>query len=294
MSGPATTPVGPAPRDRLAGEVHLWLLPLRESIPPELERRWRELLSPEELAAQDRFRVAGARRQHLAARALARTSLSRYAAVGPADWRFRTGPEGKPEIAGPRAAPPLAFNLSHTRGLVACVVTLGRDAGVDVEQSTRRLTDPLALARHGFAPAERRALERLTGRARRELFCDLWTLKEAYVKARGGGFLALPARKVVFEIVPEGAARGTIRLGFEPGLEDRAGDWQVALLAPTDKHRLAVAVRRGAGPDLPLVTHQVEPAGSPPRRTDPPVLATTPPPPAPAGAAAHREPMGDR
>ena len=282
MSGAATGAGGPALLDRLADEVHIWLLRLRESIPAPVERRWRELLSPDEAAAQHRFRVEPARRQHLAARALARTTLSRYVPVAPESWRFAAGPEGRPEIAGPPGLPPLRFNLSHTRGLVACVVTLGRDSGVDVERPERRLADPLALARHGFAPAEREALARLTGGARRRRFCELWVLKEAYVKARGAGFLSLPASKVVFDLDTDGA----IRLRLEPGLDDRAEDWQAALMAPTGEHRLAVAVRRGAGPELALVTHEVESPGGAARRVDPEILARTPAPRLPAGVAA--------
>ena len=53
---------------RLADEAHIWLLRLRESIPARLEHRWLDLLSPEEAAANRRFRSASARRQHLAAR----------------------------------------------------------------------------------------------------------------------------------------------------------------------------------------------------------------------------------
>ena len=273
----------------LADEVHLWLLRLRQSIPPRLERRWRALLSPEEAEADRRFRVEPARRQHLAARALVRTTLSRYADIDPRRWEFRAGPQGKPEIAGPAGAPPLQFNLSHTRGLVACVVTLGLDAGVDVERPARRIRDPLALARHGFAPAEREALERLTGGARHELFCDLWTLKEAFVKARGAGFLALPARKLAYEIAPG----GVIDLTLEPELEDRAEAWQVALLEPTADHRLAVAIRRGDRSDLTLVTHEVEPPAAV-RRVRPEILARSPAPEVVADAALAPQPRGAR
>jgi 4'-phosphopantetheinyl transferase len=266
--------------ERLADEAHLWLVSLRESIPETLERRWRGLLSPQEETADRRFRVESARRQHLAARALVRTTLSRYAEVDPRRWRFRSGPQGRPEIADPAGTPALRFNLSHTRGLVACLVTLGLDAGVDVERPGRRLRDPLALARHGFAPAERAALQRLSGGARRELFYDLWTLKEAYVKARGAGFLTLPASKLAYEITPNRA----IHLTLEPELEDRAEAWQVALLAPTADHRLALAIRRGRRPDLPLAAWAVVPLASAARPLSPRILARSPAPAVTAGA----------
>jgi 4'-phosphopantetheinyl transferase len=281
MSAVPASDSGPRLLAGLADEAHLWLVRLRESIPPEVESRWHDLLSPEEEAANRRFRVETARREHLAARALVRTTLSRYADVAPHRWRFREGPQGRPEIDGPAGAPPLRFNLSHTRGLVALVVTLELDAGVDVERPARRLKDPLALARHGFAPAEQRALERLGASARRELFCHLWTLKEAYVKARGSGILALPASRVACEI----ASDGLIGMSFDGELEDRPEDWQLALLAATGEHRLAVAVRRGGRPDLRLVIREVEPPAPSARRVRPEILARSPAP-AAAGAGA--------
>ncbi|MFQ5349148.1 MAG: 4'-phosphopantetheinyl transferase family protein [Thermoanaerobaculia bacterium] len=288
MSGAVASAADSPLLDRLGDEAHLWLLRLRESIPAAVERRWHELLSPEEEAVHRRFRVAVARRQHLAARALVRTTLSRYADVDPRRWAFSSGPEGKPKIAGPDGAPPLRFNLSHTRGLVACVVTLGLDAGVDVERPARRLRDPLELARHGFAPAEREMLGRLSGRARRDLFCDLWTLKEAYVKARGVGLLSLPARKLAYEIGPD----GLIGLTLEPELGDRAEEWQLALLAPTDDHRLAVAIRRGRRPDLELVTREIAPQSTESRRVRPAVLGRSAAPRVAAATVAESRPNG--
>ena len=261
----------------LENEIHLWLTPLSESAGPE--EAWRRYLSPEEEAANRRFRVESPRRQHLAARGLVRITLSRYVAVDPRSWRFRLGPDGRPEIDGPDGLPALRFNLSHTDGLVACAVTLGFDSGVDVERPGRRVRDPLRLAEHSFSPAELSALERLGGVALQQRFFDLWTLKEAYVKALGAGFLSLPARRFAYRIDD-----GIIRMTIEPDLGDDPGDWQTMLLAPEPGYRLALAVRRGRRPDLSLAAWQVEPAAEPPRPVRPEIVARSLPP-ARAGAA---------
>ncbi len=259
---------------RLAGEAHLWLTPLPPSLPAATEQAWSGLLSAAEAAAWRRFRVDGARCQHLAARALVRTTLSRYADVEPAAWRFRTGPHGRPEIAAPEDLPALRFNLSHTRGLVACLVTLGLDAGVDVEHH-REIRDPLAIAEHSFAEFESAEVRRCRGAERRQRFYDLWTLKEAYVKARGAGFLSIQTRRFGYQL----GGDGIVRLRSDPAVEPQPEAWQLALVAPSSEHRLAVAIRRGGRrPDLVLAAWQVEPLVGEPAPVTLRLLARSPAP----------------
>ena len=58
--------------------------------------------------------------------------LSSVTALQPAEWRFVTGPAGKPEV-DPALGAQLRFSLSHTSGLVAASVSLDDHVGVDVE-----------------------------------------------------------------------------------------------------------------------------------------------------------------
>ncbi len=114
---------------------------------------------------------------------LLRQCLSRYAPRPSAHWRFTKNPNGKPAVAAtPR---PLAFNLSHSDEWVAIAVTAGAAVGVDIEYCDPR-RDVLRLARRYFRPGEVAALEQRDTATRRDLFYDLWTLKEARIKARGG------------------------------------------------------------------------------------------------------------
>lgn len=64
-------------------------------------------------------------------------------------------------------------------------------------------------------------------------FLELWTLKEAYLKARGTG-LSYPLNAFGFAIDGCGAIQ------FSPPPDDRI-EWQFALSAPTERHRVAVA-----------------------------------------------------
>jgi 4'-phosphopantetheinyl transferase len=213
---------------------------------------YRALLSPEEHARMARFVFDRDRRVFLLTRALVRTTLSRYAPVAPADWQFIANVHGRPELLDrPSGVPDLRFNISHTDGLIACAVTIGREVGVDVEHINRHLTHDVA-GRY-FAPGEVTDLKRLPPEEQQRVFFDYWTLKEAYIKARGFG-LALPLGDFAFKLNPPRAPEIT----FEPSLEDDPATWQFLQEWPTPQHRLGLAVRRD-GDDLPVRIREVVP-----------------------------------
>ena len=111
-----------------------------------------------------------------------REILARYAPVAPDDWQFKVGKHGKPHIVNAPVA--LDFNLSHSRDWLVCAVTASGGIGVDIEycEPAREFSK---LARRFFQPQEYEALQALPAAARSARFYDLWTLKEARVKASG-------------------------------------------------------------------------------------------------------------
>lgn len=214
--------------------------------------KYKALMTPDEHDRMARFVFEKDRRSFLLTRALVRTTLSRYAPVDPSAWRFITNAHGRPEIVDrPDGVPDLRFNISHTNGLIACAVTIGREVGVDVEHVGRHLMHDIA-GRH-FAPSEVTDLRQLPEEEQRLVFYDYWTLKESYIKARGFG-LALPLGDFAFKLNPP--APPTIR--FEPALKDDPSTWQFLQEWPTPSHRLALAVRRD-GADLPVRIREVVP-----------------------------------
>lgn len=214
--------------------------------------KYKALMTPDEHDRMARFVFEKDRRSFLLTRALVRTTLSRYAPVDPSAWRFTTNAHGRPEIVDrPDGVPDLRFNISHTNGLIACAVTIGREVGVDVEHVGRNLMHDIA-GRH-FAPSEVADLRKLPEEEQRLVFYDYWTLKEAYIKARGFG-LALPLGDFAFKLNPP--APPTI--SFEPAMKDDPSTWQFLQEWPTPSHRLALAVRRDDS-DLPVRIREVVP-----------------------------------
>jgi len=231
-------------------EVHVWLAWTRAIDEDTARERYLGLLDDEERERHGRFVFARDRHTFLVAHALVRETLSRYADVPPERWRFRANEYGRPSIAEPGEGARLRFNLSHTEGLAACAVTLDRELGVDVEYLDRR-GETVALADRFFAPAEARALRALAEGEQRGRFFAYWTLKEAYIKARGMG-LAIPLDQFAFDVDATGVKGVTI----DTRLGDDASRWQFAQFAVGEHHLAAVAIDRGGGDDLAVITRE--------------------------------------
>ena len=236
------------------GCAELWYARADETVSDRDLARAREILSPDELERIGRFHFETDRRQFLLAHALVRMLLSRWAPVAPDAWVFTADGYGKPSVAAPREWRHLQFNLAHTRGLVACVVAPGRRVGVDVE-ARRPGTNLRRIADQFLTPQELRALDALPSAAQTGAFLDYWTLKEAYVKARGDG-LSLPLDRFWFEL----DADDTPRIRFAATLEDVAAEWQFVRFRPSADHWMAAAVHAGSGPVVSLTCRQVAPA----------------------------------
>jgi 4'-phosphopantetheinyl transferase len=230
----------------LRGQVHVWYVdPDRLNVDRTLDLS-AELLSPEESARAARFRRASDRHVYLVAHVSIRVVLSRYYPIPPHAWRFTIEPGGKPRPWLPVGAPPLRFNLSHTRGLVAAAVALDAEVGVDVEFITP--TVPPALVRTALTGEERL---RLRHGGRKEFtrgFFRHWTLKEAYLKACGVG-LRCPMRDLGFRCEPGQAPR----IEFSERVSDDPSRWQFWYDTAHCHHAAAVAV--SASSPSPLEVH---------------------------------------
>jgi 4'-phosphopantetheinyl transferase len=228
------------------GEAHLFLARLEEARDPALLESWQELLSPDERARGARYAFERNRHEHLVAHALKRRALSRFAPeVDPRDWRFVAGDHGKPSVAAPETR--LRFNLSHTEGLVACLVALDAEVGVDVEQTARR-SDTVGIADRFFAAPEVEALRALPEAEQRGRFFEYWTLKEAYIKARGLG-LALPLGGFWFALAPPAPPA----IGFAPSIVDQPARWSFFQGWVEPSWRVAACVERLPGASEPRI-----------------------------------------
>jgi 4'-phosphopantetheinyl transferase len=233
--------------DKLHQEAHVWFSRPESVQDNEVLQDLTATLSNEELDKYRRLHFPADRHRYLVSHALVRKTLSRYIDRPPADWSFSHGEHGRPEIANP-GTPPLRFNLTHTVGLVGCIVTRNDDCGIDAEKITTRHATS-GIAERMFSETEYRELRRLEGQESLEYFFTRWTLRESYVKALGIG-ISFPTRKLTFSVNRE----NSVEISLHPELEDQRINWQFQLFKPTAEHIVATAIRRNSEMDKRIVT----------------------------------------
>lgn len=231
-----------------AAEIQIWVCRDEAIDDPSLLLYYESVLGAAERERLAQFHFARHRHQYLVTRALVRQVLSLYRPdIDPGLWRFDSNAHGKPEIA-PGLEPALRFNVSHTDGLVVMAVSR-QEVGIDVE-NTRREGEWLPVAQRFFAPVEWQDLQRHDLVQRQRRFFELWTLKEAYVKARGTG-LSLAFDSFAFRLgIP---CSETLEFS---ATDDCGGNWRfwsarlldqfcVALAAPSSARGSGFSLRVG-------------------------------------------------
>ena len=214
-----------------ANEVHLWLHEVDQDDPAN-DSTGEALLSPSELTRAARFRFERDRRLFRSAHTFLRQTLGSYLNRPPAELEFLEGSHGRPELVGAE----LRFNLTHTKGFAACVITSHADCGVDAEPVDRK-SDIELVAKNVFTESERQAILDAPEPLRPKQFFQFWTLKEAYIKARGLG-LSLPLREISFDVRGSSPA-----VAFGPRIEDDPAQWRFWSGMATAQHHYGVAVK---------------------------------------------------
>jgi 4'-phosphopantetheinyl transferase len=225
-------PPGPSDPNPAREDLHIWAVELDACA--EAIDCGRDVLSDEERERADRFRFEKHRNRFTIGRACLRQILSRYLGEPAASLSFEHGPNGKPRLAGGFNG--LQFNLAHSETLALVAVTQIGEVGVDVEE-VRVLPDFDELVSRFFSARETAAFEQLSEEEKPAAFFNLWTRKEAFLKATGEG-IGHGLNRVEVSFLAGEAAR------FAQLPEDLAvgKNWILRELAPADGFVGAVTV----------------------------------------------------
>jgi 4'-phosphopantetheinyl transferase len=164
------------------GEVHIWRVELNVS---DLAlRTFGGMLCEEELGRAERFRFPDLRRRFVAGRGALRAILARYLSTEPHRLTFSYGPHGKPSLLEPTVN--IQFNVSHSKDLMVAAMCRNWPIGVDIEKEDPRLHS-IDIAQRFFCKRERDAIAEKGEEDGRRAFFQIWTAKEAVLKAASLG-----------------------------------------------------------------------------------------------------------
>jgi 4'-phosphopantetheinyl transferase len=193
-------------------------------------------LSDEEGQRASRFRFEQHRNRYIVGRATLRQILGAYLNNPPEKFDFEYGNHGKPTLASRNGAQTLEFNLAHSDALALIAVSQAGPVGVDVEQ-VRPLKDADELVKRFFSPRENSAFQKLSSEQKPQAFFNLWTRKEAWLKATGDG-IAHHLNRVEVSFLP-GEPAQLLSLPDNLGSET---NWSLRELNPAPGFTAAVAL----------------------------------------------------
>jgi len=155
----------------------LYIIDKLESIESVFSESMSSLLSAERYQKVQRLRSSTGRNTSAAAYLLLRFALREAYNLNEA-VKFKFATKGKPALEN---YPHIHFNLSHSKGVVACVVA-DFEVGVDV-QNIRHVSGKTA--KRVLTEEEYVTFQKSDNPD--EYFCKIWTIKESYVKMTGQG-----------------------------------------------------------------------------------------------------------
>jgi 4'-phosphopantetheinyl transferase len=212
------------------GSVHIWRS--RLDLSDAALRGLSETLCEEELSRAHSFRFPVVRRRFVAGRGTLRAILGKYLSIDPRRLVFSYGSHGKPSLRDP--ASDLQFNVSHSQDLMVAAICRRWPIGVDIEKQDGRF-DMLEIAARFFGERERREIVDLDGEERLQAFFQLWTAKEAVLKAASLG-LALELSKLEIGLRP-------LRIvALEDSCRLDGAVWHLTAFSPAEGYSGAFAV----------------------------------------------------
>ena len=223
----------PASWSLSAREIHVWAAALNFSaqVLAELEIT----LSLEEQQRGQKFHFVADRNAFIGSRGLLRAILASYLDLEPQEIHFEFGRYGKPILANQPEPDRLQFNLAHSDGLFLTAVSRFCAVGVDVER-IRELDDIDDLANQLLSPTEEIAWRRLPLNQQKQAFFNLWTRKEACLKATGDG-ISERLKEITVSFTPEGPA-GELE---PPGVPESTESWTLRQLNPAPGYAAVLA-----------------------------------------------------
>lgn len=213
-------------------QVHVWQVNLksRKEHPKDIQ----DYLSPDEIERAVKFKFTHDREHFILRHYLLRLILSKYCDCQPNELRFRYNSCKKPFINIPEFRE-IKFNMSSSDDLMMIGLCKQNDIGIDIEK-VRETGNLEHVALENFSQRELEyfysELDKTTA------FFNIWTRKEAFIKATGKG-VYFPLKSFCVDIDPSGSYENlTI---FRHPAESK--HWRTIITKASDSHIAALAIK---------------------------------------------------
>ncbi|MDJ0508106.1 MAG: 4'-phosphopantetheinyl transferase superfamily protein [Crocosphaera sp.] len=144
------------------------------------------ILSEDEKKRANSFKFEIHQNRFIIARSTLKFILSCYLDIPAEEINFQYSPYGKPQLVNNLQSEGLKFNVSHSENLAIYGISRHHLIGIDIEY-LRPMKEAEKLAERFFSSKEFEAIKSLSTEKKEKAFFQLWTAKEAYLKAIGKG-----------------------------------------------------------------------------------------------------------
>ena len=165
-------------------DLHIWIASL--NISPLEEQKYCTLLCSLEMQRANRFHLIKHKTRFIAAHGILRTILSLYCNIDAKELVFTESEYGKPCFSFPNKTE-LQFNMSHSGVMSVYIITKTKLVGIDIEE-IKNNKNYIDIAHRFFSQEEYEKIISLPQQEQCHAFYQIWSRKEALLKAIGQGF----------------------------------------------------------------------------------------------------------
>jgi 4'-phosphopantetheinyl transferase len=213
-------------------ETHVWFAQAALEFNSSTMQDKLSFLDSDELHRYNRYKFPQKRSEYLLGRIFLKKVLSQYLNISPEKIKILYSANGKPVLESKSNSIDLQFNLSHSNFGFACAVTLGNLVGIDIEYVIPVEQKHL---NHYLAPEEIAYLSDAPPAERLKNLFQIWTLKEAFLKANDL-FETISPNDFYFTFEPTDIRIHTKKIQIPE-------NWKFYFIMPADNFSLALAVQ---------------------------------------------------
>lgn len=215
--------------------VNLFLVRLSK-LNDEFLNFFKNTLTNDELLHFDSYKSDKNKTIGIVSRGLFRSQFSRILNIPFSDIKYVKTNNGKPKLftESKKDCDKLDFNLSHVEDWVILAISPFQ-IGIDIEYTLRK-NNLSKISNRFFSKVEIKKLNHLNSKERIDLFFTYWTLKEAYLKAKG--LRIADGLKDFFFVFDDG---GSIEMFSSKTSEIINSNWSFASFSPEEFYKISLA-----------------------------------------------------